>query len=107
LEDGLINTNTEWTKRPKFRAIKAIIDSDEGQKTAMAAVDAGISPLCALDKLIREIIVGYSPAGYNTHDAGWIIADMMREMGYEEAGEAKCYDLESVAKSGKLWKMKI
>lgn len=101
-----MNTDTQWTRRPKFQAMKAVIESDEGRKIAVEASEAGLSAVCALDQLIREIIVGYEAVDFNTHDAGWIIVDTTREMGYEKVGEAECESSASIAKSDLIWKKK-
>jgi len=74
---------------------------------AIDAAKNGIPPLCALDKILRETIVGYKGADDNTRNAGWIIADIMRSLGYVEAGTGKCQAADSVAKSGLLWTLKI
>src|SRR5262245_8631771 len=92
---------------PRFQAIKAVIESKQGKQLAIDAANNGVPPLCALDQILRETIVAYNSTDFSTHNAGWIIADMMRSLGYTENGTGHCYAEESVAKTGLLWKPKV
>lgn len=88
------------------KAMQEMVRSVEGIILAVRATNSGQPALCGVDKLLREKL-GSSYVKFNqaTMYAGWAVAQLMRELGYVEAGTLKCPP-GCVAGQGILWKPK-
>lgn len=104
-ESGLTLSGT-WmsVNDPVYREIVEIAWSAEGKAAAIDASEQGMPALCGLDHLFRERLGGkYHKHDKGTMSAGGAIAEVMRHMGYREAGTGKCPE-GCIARSGIVWK---
>lgn len=91
---------------PLYLAMAELIWSREGRDAAEAAAEAGLPALAGVDPLLqREFGDRYNADVMATNNAGYILAELMRHSGYEEAGTAKC-PAGCIAKSGIKWRRK-
>ena len=89
---------------PLVFRIHEIINSDEGREAVVQAASENLPALAGVDPLIAgKLNSDYGKHNQTTHTAGAIVAILMREMGYREAGRSKLPD-GCVAKSGQVWK---
>lgn len=90
----------------RYKLIERLVRSVEGMFLAVRATNAGRPALCGVDPLIRqELGDDYRRDNHGTMYAGVAVAHLMRELGYVEAGIAKC-PLGCIAGGGTLWKPK-
>lgn len=90
---------------PLVRRIHEIVNSPEGKAACIRAVDAGHPALGGVDPLIAEKLGSqYGAHNMSTNAAGWIVADLMRALGYRKQGKSASTPEGSVARSGELWK---
>lgn len=91
---------------PVFLKIREVVYSEAGKEAALAAVRAGSPAVCGVDRLLRnELGEEYGKHDLGTSNAGYLVAQLMREIGYEEAGSGRCPP-ECVARTGMKWKLK-
>ncbi len=89
---------------PVYLEMAKIIWSKEAQKAAIAATEQGYPALCGVEPLLIKKLGGrYSPHDMGTVNAGSIMGDVMRHLGYIANGEAKCPE-GSVAKTAMTWR---
>ena len=73
---------------------------------AVRATNLDRPALCGVDVLLRmELGTDYARANHGTWYAAYAVAGLMREMGYVEAGTAKCSP-DCVAGQGIVWETK-
>jgi hypothetical protein len=92
-------------QHPEFLALTAAIFSTVGRTLAVAAALEGLPPLCGVDPMLREIIVGYRDANPESlKSAGFIVARLMRdELKYTEGKNCVMCPAGCTAKTGTLW----
>lgn len=84
-----------------YKVIERLVRSAEGRATNMDR-----AALCGVDVLLRmELGTNYAQANHGTWYAAYAVAELMREMGYVEAGTAKCSP-DCVAGQGVVWETK-
>ena len=75
---------------PIGKAIERLIFSAEGRTAALRAVQEGLPPLAALDPLLQEALgADYGPHNEATIQAGYLIANLMRQLGFEASGPGR------------------
>ena len=73
---------------------------------AVRATNVDRPALCGVDVLLRmELGTDYARANHGSRYAAYAVAELMREMGYVEAGTAKCSP-DCVAGQGVFWETK-
>ena len=86
-----------------YRAVEQLVSSAEGIKRAVRATNEGYPALAGVDLLLRrELGSEYVRSDNGTWWAAIAVAQIMREMGYVEAGTARCPE-ECVAIQGVVW----
>jgi hypothetical protein len=94
------------TNNATYRTIERLVRSAEGIMLAVQATNMDRPALCGVDVLLRmELGADYARASHGTWYAGYAVAELMREMGYRQAGTAKCSP-DCVAGQGIVWKTK-
>ncbi len=89
-----------------YKAVEQLVNSAEGIKRAVRATNEGQPALAGVDPLLRlELGSEYVRANNGTWWAGFAVAQLMREMGFVEAGTGKCPS-DCVAGQGIVWKPK-
>ena len=89
-----------------YRTMARLVNSVDGIKRAVRATNDGQPALAGVDELLRrELGSEYARANNGAWWAGFTVAQVMREMGYVEAGTGKCPP-GCVADQGILWKPK-
>ena len=87
-----------------YRIMEQLVNSADGIKYAVRATNDGQPALAGVDALLRrELGSEYERANNGTWWAGFTVAQLMREMGYVEAGTARCPP-GCVASQGVVWK---
>ena len=89
---------------PVYLMMEEIVWSKEGRFAATAAGEKGPPSLGGVDPLLKAALGDR----YNAHDtgtlnAGYIVAALMRHLGYIESGTGKC-PAGCVAKTGLIWR---
>ena len=86
--------------------MEEIIWSPEGKRRIVEANEAGLPALAGVEPLIvADLGDRYHPHDLGTADAGSIVGEVMRHLGYELAGHAKM-PVGSVAKTAAIWKLR-
>ena len=89
-----------------YKFMEQLVNSADGIKRAVRATNDGQPALAGVDELLRrELGSEYERANNGIWWAGFAVAQVMREMGYVEAGTAKCPS-GCVADQGIVWKPK-
>ena len=89
-----------------YKAMRQLVNSADGIKRAIRATNDGQPALAGVDELLRlELGSEYARASNGAWWAGFTVAQLMREMGFVEAGTGKCPD-GCVASQGIVWKPK-
>jgi len=89
-----------------YKLMEQLVNSAEGIKRAVRATNEGHPALGGVDELLRrELGSEYARVNNGTWWAGFAVAQVMREMGYVEAGTGKCPP-GCVAGQGIVWKPK-
>lgn len=92
------------TAQAIVKTLEQAIHSAEGIKAAVRAANDGLPALAGVDVLLRrELGSEYARAGNATWWASAIVDRIMREMGFIEAGKAKC-PTECIAVQGTVWR---
>ena len=91
---------------PLYLEMRRVAWSAEGKAAILRAAKEGQPALVGLDLLFQEKMgERYRKAGQAEKNCGYITAELMRHLGYEEAGKAKippgCF-----TKSGAKWRFK-
>jgi len=101
LSDGGMRTSD-----PVYIRMQELIWSTEGRKLALAATAKGLPALAGVERLIVDDLGGrYHPHDLGTANAGSIVGDLMRHLGYAKDREAKMPE-GSVAKTAMVWKLR-
>lgn len=88
---------------PVYRRMVELIWSLRGQKAAVDATKQGLPALCGVDILLQaELGDLYHKHDPGTASAGSVVAELMRHLGYREAGKGKCPP-GCTAKTGAKW----
>ena len=88
---------------PIMRRIDEVVFSDEARTAAIAAADQGLPAMAGIDPLLQQALgQDYGKHNLTTATAGDRVANLMREMGYREAG-SRSLPNGCVAKSAMLW----
>jgi hypothetical protein len=91
---------------PRYLRMMDIVFSAEGRQAALNAVKRGLPAICGVDALIKNALgADYGKHDLGTSNAGYIVAKLMRQMGYEEAGTGSCPS-GCVARTGMKWRPK-
>lgn len=94
------------TDQALYKVMRQLVNSADGIKRAVRATNDGQPALAGADELLRrELGSEYVRANNGTWWAGFAVAEVMREMGYVEAGTGKCPP-GCVAGQGIVWKPK-
>lgn len=89
---------------PVFLKIVDVTWSKEGQAAAVEATKAGLPALAGVDRLLqKELGDRYGKHDLGTASAGSVVAEVMRHLGYKEAGSGACPP-DCTAKTGMRWK---
>ena len=89
-----------------YKVIERLVRSEEGIMLAVQATNMDRPALCGVDVLLRrELGTDYARANHGTWYAGYAVAELMREMGYVQAGTGECSP-DCVAGRGIIWKTK-
>jgi hypothetical protein len=91
---------------PTYLKMQDIAWSTEGRKAAVEATQKGLPALAGIEPLI-VVALGdrYHPHDGGTINAGFIVAELMRHIGYVDDGEGKMPD-GCVAKTAMKWKLR-
>lgn len=91
---------------PAYLRMEEIIWSTEGRKAAIGATENGLPALAGVDPLISaDLGERYNPHDGGTVNAGYILAGLMRHLGYLEDGTGNCPD-GCVAKTALKWRLR-
>jgi hypothetical protein len=94
------------TDQALYKFMEQVVNSADGIKRAVRATNDGQPALAGVDALLRlELGAEYARATAGAWWAGFTVAQVMREMGYVEAGMARCPP-ECIADQGIVWKPK-
>jgi hypothetical protein len=89
---------------PLSIAIYDVVHSAPGRQAVIDAIEKGLPPLAGIDPLLLDKLgVDYGAHNMTTATAGSIIAELMRSLGYKEAGTSRPLPPGSVAKTGQMW----
>ena len=92
---------------PLVQAIAAVVHSAEGRAVCEQAVAEGQPAIAGVDPLIADRLgVDYGAHNMTTNAAGWLVAELMRGLGYRSLGKAGKTPKGCVAGSGTLWEPK-
>ena len=92
--------------KPIYKVVEQLVNSVEGVKRAVRATNDGLPALAGVDALLRlELGSEYARANNGAWWAGFAVAQVMRDMGFVEAGTGKCPS-GCVADQGVVWKPK-
>ncbi|MGE5548245.1 MAG: hypothetical protein ACM33T_15170 [Solirubrobacterales bacterium] len=90
---------------PIMRRIEEVVFSGEGRKAAIEAAAQGLPAMAGIDPLLQQALgKDYGKHNLTTATAGDRVANLMRQMGYREAG-SRSLPSGCVAKSAMLWVM--
>ena len=93
--------------KPIYKVVEQLVNSVEGVKRAVRATNDGLPALAGVDALLRlELGSEYARANNGAWWAGFAVAQVMRDMGFVEAGTGKCPS-GCVAGQGIVWKPKV
>jgi hypothetical protein len=88
---------------PVHQYIVDIVWSQEGRSVAIEATNRGLPALSGVDVLLqRELGDRYGKYDLGTASAGAVVAELMRHLGYKEAGQGNCPP-GCIAKTGMKW----
>jgi hypothetical protein len=91
---------------PAYIKIEEIAWSPEGRRAATEVTEKGQPALAGIEPMIvAELGAQYHPHDGGTVNAGYIVAGLMRHLGYVEDGEGKM-PAGSVAKTAMKWKQR-
>jgi hypothetical protein len=89
-----------------YKIIERLVRSEEGIMLAVRATNIGRPALCGVDVLLRrELGTDYARPNHGTWYAGYAVTELMREMGYVQAGTGE-RSPDRVAGRGVIWKTK-
>jgi hypothetical protein len=89
---------------PAYLEMEAIAWSENGRKSAVEATEKGLPALAGVEPLIIASLGNrYQPHDGGTVNAGYIVAAVMRHMGFVDDGQGPMPD-GSVAKTAMKWK---
>jgi hypothetical protein len=89
-----------------YKAMAQLVNSADGIKRAVRATNDGQPALAGVDALLRqELGSEYERITDGAWWASFTVAQLMREMGFVEAGTGKCPP-GCVASQGTMWKPK-
>ena len=89
---------------PAYLKMQDIVWSNEGRKAAVKATDKGLPALAGIEpRIVAELGERYHPHDGGTMNAGYIVGELMRHLGYIEDGQGKMPE-GSVAKTAMKWK---
>lgn len=89
---------------PLVQAIAAVVQSTEGREACERAVAEGHPAIAGVDPLIADRLgVDYGAHNMTTNSAGFLVAEMMRSLGYRALGRKGKTPPGSVAGSGEMW----
>lgn len=95
---------TRYMDHATYKVMEKLVRSAEGTVSAVRATNMGLPALAGVDDLLRkELGADYARANNGTWYAGFAVAQLMRQMGYVEAGRANCPP-DCVAGEGIVWK---
>lgn len=88
---------------PVHRTIVEVTWSTLGKKAALEATKRGEPAVCGVDILLQAKLGDlYGKYDLGTASAGAVVAEMMRHLGYREAGQGKCPS-GCAARTGMKW----
>jgi hypothetical protein len=88
---------------PAYLKMEEIVWSEHGRKAAIEASESGLPALAGVEPLIvAELGERYHPHDGGTLNAGYIVAELMRHLGYVQHREGKMPE-GSVAKTAMKW----
>jgi hypothetical protein len=91
---------------PAYLKMQDITWSSEGRKAGVKATEEGLPALAGIEPLIVAALGDrYHPHDGGTVNAGYIVAELMRHIGYVEDKEGKMPN-GSVAKTAMRWKLR-
>ncbi|GEO12604.1 hypothetical protein [Microvirga aerophila] len=88
---------------PISKVMHRIIFSPEGKQVALTAITQGLPPLAKIDPLLQAALGGdYTKHNEGTVQAGYMVTNMMRQMGYKPIGSKKLPP-DCVARTGQVF----
>jgi hypothetical protein len=91
---------------PEWDMLEKIVKSAEVREAAVAAVSAGFPALAGADPILQREMGGrYGLHNMTVQTAGDFVANLMRSLGYREAGRGDCPN-GCVARTGLRWRPK-
>lgn len=91
---------------PIYQRMFKIVHSEAGKSAALDAVAKGLPAVSGVDPLLKaEVGSEYGVRKLVTSNAGYIVAGLMRTLGYEEAGSGACPP-NCVIRTGMKWRPK-
>ena len=92
--------------QPIYKVMEQVVNSADGIKRAVRATNDGQPALAGVDPLLRqELGSEYIRANDSIWWAGFVVGQIMRDMGYVEAGTGKCPP-DCFAHQGVIWRPK-
>ena len=89
---------------PLGRKMRKVVFSTEGTEAALSAQKAGQPPLAGIDPLLQASLgPAYGKDDESTSQAGYLVADLMRQNGFELTGKTATLPANCVAKTAKLF----
>lgn len=89
---------------PVYLRMEEIVWSREGRAAAIAATDQGLPAMAGVDPLLQaDLGTQYNAESMGTMNAGFIVAELMRHLGYVDAGPGKL-PANCVAKTAMTWR---
>ena len=89
---------------PVYLRMEEIVWSSAGRAAAIAATEQGLPAMAGIDPLLQaDLGKQYHQHDQGTMNAGFIVAELMRHLGYVDAGQGKLPG-SCVAKTAMRWK---
>ncbi len=86
------------------KRMREIIFSPAGEQAALQAHADQLPPLAGVDPLLKEALgFEYGRDNEATVQAGFLVTDLMRQLGYELSGKSKKLPETCVAKTGQIF----
>ena len=89
---------------PIYCEMEKIIWSAEGKLAATSAVESGLPAMAGIDPLLQRLMGNrYGREQQGTVNAGVIVGELMKHLGYEKLGEAEL-PAECIARTAATWR---
>lgn len=89
---------------PIYLEMQGLIWSAEGRAAALAATEEGMPAMALVDPLLQSAMrARYGREQQGTNNAGYIVAELMRHLGYDKDGEGPL-PADCVARTAAIWR---